>query len=295
MNAPSPPSPPKSPSSPAEEAHRSGGASVPPVLVAAVILLGVLTGGLGYFAFHLWSEGNRVGEAFESTERELAQLRAQEAKRGVEVSTLERVTKEKDARVAELEDKLKSLEAELGAAQARLDELDAERAEIADKLAEFRKITEQFRKMIDSGKLEITFRRGRMIVQLPAQVLFPSGSADLTDEGAEAIRDVAKILRGMRDQHFIVGGHTDSIPVSNERFRNNWELSAARAVNVTEALIKAGLKPAQLVAAGYAEFDPVAKNNSEAGRQKNRRIEIILEPKLREIPDLESLERAAGR
>src|SRR5690606_5652418 len=144
-------------------------------------------------------------------------------------------------------------------------------------------------------KLEIAFRRGRMIVQLPAQVLFPSGSAELTGEGVEAIADVAKILRDMRDQHFIVGGHTDSIPVSNDEFRSNWELSAARAVNVTESLVKAGLKPGQLVAAGYAEFDPVAKNNTQAGRQKNRRIEIILEPKLREIPDLESLERAAAQ
>lgn len=278
-----------------DDSARKPPGAVPPILIAAVILLGVATGGLAYFAFHLFREGQAADTAYAATESELAKLRAGEAKRRVGVTALERELGSKDARVAELDAKVREQSEELAAAQSKLDELDAERAEIADRLAEFRKMTEQFRKMIDSGKLEVAFRRGRMIVQLPAQVLFPSGSAELTEEGVEALGDVAKILRGMRDQHFIVGGHTDSIPVSNDQFASNWGLSAARAVNVTESLVKAGLKPGQLVAAGYAEFDPVAKNNSQAGRQKNRRIEIILEPKLREIPDLEALERDAQK
>jgi chemotaxis protein MotB len=141
--------------------------------------------------------------------------------------------------------------------------------------------------MIDSGRLKVTFRRGRMIVELPAQVLFPSGSAELTDDGQKSLAEVAHILRVMRGRHFIVGGHTDNVPVSTERFANNWELSTARAVTVTGALIRGGLRPEQLVAAGYSEYDPVARNTSEAGRQKNRRIEIMLEPRLKPIPGLE--------
>src|SRR6185295_1388820 len=169
-----------------------------------------------------------------------------------------------------------------------LAELDEERSAIRDQLAEFQQLTRQFKRMIDSGRLKVTFRRGRMIVELPAQVLFPSGSAELTDEGSKALDEVAKILRSMRSRRFIVAGHTDNVPVATEHFANNWELSSARAVRVTAQLIRGGLKPEQLVAAGYSEYDPVARNVNEAGRQKNRRIEIILEPRLAPMPELES-------
>jgi chemotaxis protein MotB len=91
----------------------------------------------------------------------------------------------------------------------------------------------------------------------------------------------------MRSRRFQVAGHTDNIPVATAQFKSNWELSSARAVNVTGALIRGGLRPEQLVAAGYGEYDPVARNTKEAGRAKNRRIEIILEPRLREFPELE--------
>jgi chemotaxis protein MotB len=211
------------------------------------------------------------------------------------IASLEEERTRKGEQLDDTEQKLQEVSRELAAAQSRLEELSEEQAEISERLAEFKRMTEQFRRMIDGGQLEITFRRGRMIVQLPAQVLFASGNADLTDEGQQAIRDVAKILRRMRERHFIVGGHTDAVPVSNEQFGSNWELSATRAVNVTEALIKAGMRPQQLVAAGYAEHDPVASNARKDGRQKNRRIEIVLEPKLRPLPELEDLQAAAGK
>ena len=176
----------------------------------------------------------------------------------------------------------------LAAAETRLAELNEERSEIREQLAEFRQLTQQFKRMIDSGRLEVTFRRGRMIVELPAAVLFPSGRAELTKEGSEALGDVAKILRSLRSRRFIVAGHTDNIPVATERFANNWELSTARAVEVTSELVRGGLRPEQLVAAGYSEYDPVARNTSVKGRQKNRRIEIILEPRLAPLPGLAS-------
>jgi len=138
--------------------------------------------------------------------------------------------------------------------------------------------------MIDSGRLDVTFRRGRMIVELPAQVLFPSGSSELTGDGGKALADVAKVLRSLRSRRFIVAGHTDNIPVATPQFKSNWELSTARAVEVTKELVRGGLRPEQLVAAGYSEYDPVARNSNEKGRQKNRRIEIILEPRLAPMP-----------
>jgi chemotaxis protein MotB len=91
----------------------------------------------------------------------------------------------------------------------------------------------------------------------------------------------------MRSRRFIVAGHTDNIPVATDRFANNWELSTARAVEVTSELVRGGLRAEQLVAAGYSEYDPVARNSNDKGRQKNRRIEIILEPRLAPLPGLE--------
>jgi chemotaxis protein MotB len=257
------------------------------VLSLAAFLLAGSAVALGFYGYRLWSGGRDAQASLDHAQRELDRLRRENK---TTLTALERQTKDKDSLVQEMSGKVRELGGELAAAQSRLAELNEERAEIASRLAEFRRMTEQFRGMIDSGRLEVSFRRGRMIVELPAQVLFPSGSAELTDEGRAAIGEVAAILRDMRDQHFIVGGHTDTQPISNDRFGSNWGLSASRAVNVTEELIKAGLRPEQLVAAGYAEFDPVAPNAKQAGRQKNRRIEIILEPKLRGLPELKDLE-----
>jgi len=145
---------------------------------------------------------------------------------------------ERDALLAQANAKLLELNTELAVVKTRLDETEEERGAIREQLAEFRQMTQQFRRMIDSGRLEVVFRRGRMIVQLPAQVLFPSGSADLTDDGRKSLGEVAKILRGLRNRRFVVAGHTDNVPIAkNEHFTSNWDLSSARAVNVTAALL----------------------------------------------------------
>jgi len=118
-------------------------------------------------------------------------------------------------------------------------------------------------------------------------VLFASGSAALSDEGRKSLQEVAKILRTVPGKHFIVGGHTDDVPIAKtpNGFSSNWALSAARAVTVTESLVDAGLHANQLVAAGYGEYDAIANNGSDKGRQKNRRIEIVLEPMLNGLPN----------
>jgi chemotaxis protein MotB len=176
---------------------------------------------------------------------------------------------------------------EATATRSELEALRAERAETEKRLAAFRTLTEKFRKLIDSGKLQVVFKNGRMIVKLAASVLFASGSADLSKEGKDALRDVAAILRQVHDRRFMVAGHTDNVTVAQPSpFKNNLELSTARAVTVTQQLVASGMSPARLVAAGYGEFEPVRENSSEAGRHENRRIEIVLLPNLTEMPAL---------
>jgi chemotaxis protein MotB len=186
---------------------------------------------------------------------------------------------------AELDTKLTACETEQSEAVERLSSLDGALAQCEDVVSsgqeEFKRFTATFQRMIDTGKLEVEFRRGQMVVKLPAAILFPSGSAELSDSGREALGEVASILVTMRDRRFTVGGHTDNVPVSNEDFESNWELSTARAVAVTKMLVSEGVRPANLRAAGYAEFAPVASNRTRRGRSLNRRIELILEPDLR--------------
>ncbi|MCP4196874.1 MAG: OmpA family protein [Proteobacteria bacterium] len=178
---------------------------------------------------------------------------------------------------------VESSTSELATLQTRQIEADKE-------LAEFKDFTTRFRGMIDSGKLNTSIRRGRMVVNLPAKVLFLSGSAELSVDGQEAISQVTKILRQIKNRRFIVAGHTDTIRIGKADFSSNWDLSAARAVHVTEAMIKSGMNPARLVASGFSQFDPIADNRTENQRQKNRRMEIIMEPYLPDIPQPEQPE-----
>ena len=245
-------------------------------------LLTAAAAATGYYAWTLWTAREELSVATS----EVAMLTTD---RQASASKLVLVARERDEQVkllAEAREETRDALAQLAAVEGRLSTLEGERASIDAELAEFRRITKQFQRMIDSGKLDVTFRNGRMVVELPAQVLFPSGKDELTKDGRRALRDVAKVLRGVKRRRFVVAGHTDNVPVSNQRFPSNWHLSTARALRVTDALIEEHLKPQQLVAAGYAEFEPVASNRTERGRQRNRRIEIVLEPQLRALPGL---------
>ncbi|MEO8797399.1 MAG: flagellar motor protein MotB [Polyangiaceae bacterium] len=175
--------------------------------------------------------------------------------------------------------------ADLKASQNELEELRRQKLETEQRLAVFQSMTEKFRKMIDAGKLKVEIRHGRMVLKLPAGVLFKTASADIEKDGQTALLDVAKILKQFPDRRFEVAGHTDNVPVGPPSvFKNNLELSTARALNVASFLIESGFNPAKLSAAGYSEFQPVASNAHEAGRQENRRIEIVLQPNLSELP-----------
>jgi chemotaxis protein MotB len=148
--------------------------------------------------------------------------------------------------------------------------------------------------MVDAGKLGVRVRDGRLVMRLPQDVLFPSGSAGLSRDGELALMEVAVILKQFPDRRFMVAGHTDNQAVK-ESYKDNWELSVARALVVTRFMIEAKMKPQNIVAAGYGEYDPIAKNATPEGRRENRRIEIILLPDLSELPTLPEDMAQAGQ
>jgi chemotaxis protein MotB len=178
----------------------------------------------------------------------------------------------------------------LSETRARLDELKRQQLAAEARAGQFREVLKSLQKMVDAGKLKVVIRRGRMLIELPNDVLFDSGKTAIKDVGRASIGEVAKALRGMKDRTFQVGGHTDDQRVHGGKFASNWELSTARAVEVTKLLVESGMDPKTLSAAGYGEFAPVADNTSDDGRAKNRRIEIALVPNIEEMVKLPSLD-----
>jgi chemotaxis protein MotB len=249
--------------------------------LGAMLLISAV-GASGYRAYVVQGERDEAKSALVSSEQQLRAERSRSTRLQGQLQTLERSHAALLVQSNNLSKKLEEAGSELAAANQNVLELVDERGELGAELDEIKQMTRELSRMIDSGRLQVSFRRGRMVVELKAQVLFPSGSAELTADGKQALSEVARSLRGFKGRHFIVAGHTDNVPVSGP-FENNWALSSARAVTVTASMIRAGLRPQQLVAAGYGEYDPIARNTSEAGRQANRRIEIILEPRLHDV------------
>ncbi|MBI5515683.1 MAG: OmpA family protein [Deltaproteobacteria bacterium] len=186
---------------------------------------------------------------------------------------------------------------ELTASQAREAELRRRQQQQELRLQTFRTMLQRFQAMISSGQLRVRPVRGRLVIELPAGILFDSGASQLRPEGQAVLAQVATVLRQIENRDFLVAGHTDNVQLRGGNvghFGDNWGLSSERAVNVVRYLVQAGVATAHLGAAGYAEFQPAGPNDTDLGRQNNRRVEIILMPNIEELPDLSALDAPAG-
>jgi chemotaxis protein MotB len=255
------------------------------MLFITILAVGA-AGGIGYYAWNLRTDHMATQGDLKAARVEASQA-AEAKQKNVELGEQLAVQKQ---RCDAIETSVQEMQGNLSATRAELDTLRKQREETAKRLGAFKDLTKKFQKMIDSGKLDVIVRDGRMIVKLPAGVLFDSGSAELSRDGELALMEVAIVLRQFGDRQFMIAGHTDDRPLESAqattKYRNNWELSAARALTVTEFLIEARMKPENLVAAGYGQFDPVGNNKTSQGRQDNRRIEIVLLPNIEEMPEM---------
>jgi chemotaxis protein MotB len=170
-----------------------------------------------------------------------------------------------------------------------VDELKRMRAAAETRNNEYKKVFEKLRKMMDAGTLDVKVRNGRMVVRMSSDVVFSPGSASIKTEAGDAIRQVADTIKQFADRKFMVIGHSDATPIKTERFPSNWELSSQRAIEVVRLMVEAGVPPEMLSAAGQAEFDPLAKNDSSANKNLNRRVEIVFMPKIDELPGFDDL------
>jgi chemotaxis protein MotB len=163
--------------------------------------------------------------------------------------------------------------------------------------ARFENLRTKLKKLTELG-LTVEVRNNRMLIQLPGSVLFDSGSDKLKDSGQQILTQVAEVLRNdaeLSRRQFQVAGHTDSKPLKGGPYKDNWGLSAMRARSVLQFLTTpldqkgGGLAPQNWSAAGYGETDPVANNDSEEGREKNRRVELVVMPNVEEMLNLNSV------
>jgi chemotaxis protein MotB len=132
---------------------------------------------------------------------------------------------------------------------------------------------------IAKGQVTISDLKGKLTVNMEAAILFDSGRADVKPEGLEILGKMVETLKKVSDKAIRIEGHTDVVQITGglaRTFPTNWELSAARAINVTKFLQQQGIDPRNLSAAAFAEHKPVADNSTKEGRAKNRRIEITL-------------------
>lgn len=222
-------------------------------------------------------------------DKKIAELtkKLDETSKSLDETTAMNGTMEK--RLKELGQNVDSLSRDNADAQQRLEELRKAKAAADARLATFKNLLTKLRSMIDSGQLKVIVRDGRMIIALPNDILFDSGKTTVKAEGKTALEKVAQVLATVPDRDFLVAGHTDDLPIKTREFPSNWELSTARAVEVVRFLISKGMTGKVLAAAGFAEFDPVVANDSNEHRAQNRRIEIVLQPNIGDLPPLDDI------
>ncbi len=136
-------------------------------------------------------------------------------------------------------------------------------------------------------EVDVQVLKGVVYISLADNMLYKSGSYEINDRASETLSKIAKIITDYKDYEVLIEGNTDNVPISRTNIRNNWDLSALRASSVVQALQNTyGVDPKRLSAAGRGEYNPIATNNTEIGRQRNRRTQIIITPKLDQFMEL---------
>jgi chemotaxis protein MotB len=135
--------------------------------------------------------------------------------------------------------------------------------------------------------VDVQVLKGVVYISLADNMLYKSGSYEISDRASETLSKIAKIIKDYKDYDVLIEGNTDNVPIKRENIRNNWDLSCLRASSVVQALQNQyGVDPKRLTAGGRGEYNPLQPNSSEAGKQRNRRTQIIITPKLDEFMEL---------
>jgi len=201
--------------------------------------------------------------------------------------------------LAAQQERLLSIELNLEEAKKKNDELSTSLEEREKIVSELEKILAEKEQAVNELKnkvsdallnfkendLTVEVRNGKVYVSLAEQLLFKSGSIVVDPKGVSALQQLASALKDSPDINVMVEGHTDNVPISrkSQYMNDNWDLSVLRATSIVKILTNAGVSTGQVTATGKGEYSPVVENDSDENKQKNRRTEIILTPKLDEL------------
>ncbi|NQY99915.1 MAG: flagellar motor protein MotB [Bdellovibrionales bacterium] len=235
---------------------------------------------------------------FEKVESELraSQGRESQLQKDIEKSQLQK--QDLETLVGQLERKLgrasddqASLKASIVQMKEALAEATRRKLETEKRMKNYKRLADKLKSFTETGQLSVKIVDGRMVVALPGDVLFSSGSSSLSSKGKETIRKVGGVLKTIDERKFQVEGHTDNVPIKTSKFPSNWELAASRATNVVKEMVDSGMAKERISAASFSFFRPVASNDTPEGRELNRRIEIVIVPDMSALPGYEELQK----
>lgn len=228
----------------------------------------------------------------DATKQKVNTLRKKLEEMGVNLDALNAQLQQTGTEKDQLNASLRELQLALEEYKKRADQLERVKAR-------FELLQQKLQKLVNMG-LKVEIRRNRMVIRLPGDVLFASGEDKLQPKGKEVIKQVADVIRTddqLKTRYFQIAGHTDNKPLKGGKFGDNWGLSAMRARQVLLFLVApvddkeggGGLDQLKLHAAGYGDTDPVAENETDTGRQQNRRVELVVMPDVEEMLDLNKI------
>ena len=200
-----------------------------------------------------------------------------------QISSLSNQNNELGAQSADQQNKLNQSQETLQKQQQRLQQLQTLLAQQREQSMLLKNKMTEALKGFNSNDLSVYQKNGKVYVRLSENLLFPSGSAVVNPKGVDALSRLAAVLNLNSDVAVNIEGHTDSIPIRG-KFKDNWDLSTARANAIVRILVENyKVDPLRVIASGHSYYDPIASNSTAEGRTQNRRTEIILSPKLEEM------------
>jgi chemotaxis protein MotB len=234
-----------------------------------------------------------------STAKKLVELEKEHAQLNTYYKNLMNSSGKQTRDLAQQQEQLLAIQQNLEKTRAQNDSLSRGLAEREKKVQELEQVlankdnmVQQLRTKISNALLNfkenditVKVKNGQVYVSLAEQLLFGSGSIEVDAKGVTALQQLAKAIKDQKDINIMVEGHTDNVPISkkSQYMNDNWDLSVMRATSISRILMKGGVPPRQITAAGRGEFSPLAVNDTPTNKQKNRRTEIIITPNLDEL------------
>jgi chemotaxis protein MotB len=212
-----------------------------------------------------------------------SEFKKMEEGKNQEISALKQEKTSLEQQKGELESQKATLEKDIAELKQQNSSLEQEKASMAannqQTQKQYEELVQGLSKEVEKGELQVKQYKNMLSMNLESRIFFDSGKVTLRKEGKAILKKVGNALKKYENKIIRVVGHTDNVPVAKSlraTFPSNWDLSVARAANVVRYLQEVGVPPERMLAAGRAEYDPVASNDTPGGRQKNRRIEIML-------------------